>query len=83
MSDQAEIPLFPVASWTVGPILAFNAVTMKFDFLTNLMQPVGEATTGRHYVFTEAQARELVEKLQSALRVLESAAPSAPPGPRH
>lgn len=80
---QDEIPLFPVCGWSIGPILVHDAVTIKFDFLTNLMQPVNEANQGRHYLLASAQAKELVEKIQKALHYLETAEPQLLPSQTH
>lgn len=81
MSDN--IPLFPVSAWAVGPIDAYGAVTIKFDFLTHSLQSVDEANEGRHYLLMPAQAAELVEKIQKALRHLETVSAQAPPGQQH
>lgn len=78
-----NIPLFPVSAWSVGPIDSYGAVTIKFDFLTHPMQSLDEANQGRHYLLMPVQAAELAQKIQQALRHLETVAPQAPPGSQH
>jgi len=78
-----SIPLFPVSAWTVGPVPTMGLAVIKFDFLTNPMQPPEEANPGRHYALTPAQLRELIEQMRSALQKLESDVPQAQPGPTH
>lgn len=80
---MSDIPLFPVAGWMVGPIPRLGLATIKFDFVTNALQRPEEANEGRHYALTPLQLRELIEKMQSALDVLESAGEQAPEGQRH
>lgn len=81
MSEQ--IPLFPVAAWTVGPVPKLGYAVIKFDFLTNALQSPAQANPGRHYALQPAQVRELIERLQSALQVLESTGEATSPGPTH
>ncbi|WP_175133466.1 bssS family protein [Achromobacter xylosoxidans] len=78
-----NIPLFPVANWTAGPVPQLGLAVIKFDFLTNPMQRPEEANPGRHYALTPAQLRDLIEQMQSALRTLETSATPAPPGQTH
>jgi biofilm regulator BssS len=78
-----EIPLFPIAGWSIGPIPAHNAVVLKFDFLTHSMQALDHANESRHYLLTPQQAQIVAEKILSALRQLENGAPQSPLGPRH
>ena len=75
-----DIPVFPVATITAGPIPAYGFVTVKFDFLTNTMQSPSEANPGRHYALMPAQAEYLIAQLQKALIHLESAPPAAVSG---
>ena len=67
-----EIPLFPVAVIAVGPIKAYDAITIRLDFLTNPLQKPEEAQTGRHYLLTPKQAENLVEQIRSALQILST-----------
>ncbi|QDQ87716.1 hypothetical protein FMZ60_09015 [Alcaligenaceae bacterium SJ-26] len=80
---MSDIPLFPVAGWAIGPIPSYGIATIKFDFLTHPLQKVEEANEGRHYALTPAQLRELIQKMQSTLDVLENTVEQAPGGPAH
>ena len=78
-----DIPLFPVAAITVGPVPSHGLVTIRLDFLTNAMQKPEEAQAGRHYALTPAQAQYVVEKMSSALRTLETSASQGAGLPKH
>ena len=80
---SSEINLFPVASWAAGPIKAYEAVTIRLDFLASPMQKPSEATTGRHYLLSKEQVHALISDLQKALQKLETSADAMPPGQRH
>ena len=80
---QNDEPAFPVANITTGPQPKLGAILIRFDFLTNLMQPPIEANPGRNYLLTPVQARYLAEKILSALPMLESGETQAPPHPKH
>lgn len=80
---QDEIPLFPVAVLTVGPIPRMGGIIMRPDFLTHHMQPPEECQTGRTYVLSPVQAQYLIERLQQALLTLQTSAPPDGGGPRH
>lgn len=80
---QNDEPAFPVATITTGPQPKLGAILIRFDFLTNLMQPTSEANPGRNYLLTPIQARYLVEKILSALPLLENAAPQETPHQKH
>lgn len=67
MKNDNEIPLFPVASWQIGPIPRLELITFKPNFLTHLSQRPHEANEGRHYALTPKQARLLIEELTLAL----------------
>lgn len=81
MSD--EIPLFPVAKLTVGPVPRMGLVVIRPDFLTTLMQRPEEAQQGRTYALTPVQARYLAEQIQKSLVTLETSAPPDGGSPRH
>lgn len=76
---EDNIPLFPVAELTVGPVPAYGIVVIRPDFLTHMTQRPEQAQQGRTYALTPTQARFLVSRLQKALATLENVAPQAPP----
>jgi hypothetical protein len=80
---MSDISLFPVAGWSVGPIPKYGIATIQFNFLTHPLQKPEEANEGRHYALTPDQLRELIQKMQSALDLLESSVAEAPEGPAH
>lgn len=81
--NQEQIPLFPVAAWSIGPVPSLGLITIKFDFLTNLIQDANKPNQGRHYALTSSQAQELIQKIQSALHVIETAEYQTPKDCQH
>lgn len=77
-----ELPLCPVAGWTIQTIPAYEAITIQLDFLTNALQKMEEANHSPTFVLPAAQAMELAQKIQVALQKLQSAGFQPPPGPR-
>lgn len=80
---ENNIPLFPVAGWTAGPVKALELVTFKLRYLTNPMQRIGEANESQMFALSPAQALELADVLQKAVRILQNTEFQAAPGPRH
>ena len=80
---QQDIPLFPVAAVTVGPVPRMGLVVMRPDFLTTLMDKPEDAQHGRTYAMTPVQVRDLVQLLQSALRKLDESPPPTGLGTQH
>jgi hypothetical protein len=78
-----EIKLFPVCGWTIGPIKAYEAVTVRLDYLTSPMQLLPEAIQSPQFVLTAPQASELAEALNSAVRKLQTSEFQAAPDPKH
>ena len=83
LMTQDNIPLFPVAQLTVGPVPRLGIIVIRPDFLTTLMDQPKDAQTGRTYALTPVQARYLAEQIQQALATLENAAPPDGAGPTH
>ena len=80
---ENQIPLCPVAGWSISDVKAYEALFIKFDFLTNLMQPMSEANQSPNFLLTAPQAEELAAALLRGVQTLKSAAPQSAPGPRH
>ena len=80
---DGDIPLNPVAGWTVSQVKAYDAMFLRFDFLTNQLQPISEANRSPNFLLTLAQAEELAMVLTRAVQKLRTDAFQAAPGPRH
>ena len=78
-----DIPLFPVAAISVGPIKAYDAITIRLDFLSHATQKPEEAQTGRHYLLTPAQAQHVIEQISLALHQLGSGESQGTGLPKH
>lgn len=76
-------PAFPVAHIALGPQPSLGYFLIRFDFLTNLMQPVDHPNPGRNYLLTPVQARYLAEQILSTLHHLETAGTEVAPGEKH
>ena len=71
MTDKSEIPVFPIASWQIGPVLIHGIVTFCPNFLDEQNQNPDKPTLGRYYGMSPAQVRHLIADLQKALDELE------------
>lgn len=71
MPTDHDESVFPVASWTIGPLPSYNCVLFKPNFLSSSMQPVEEAHQGQNFVLTPEQAVELANALLQSVQTLE------------
>lgn len=78
-----DLPLLPVTGWEVGAIPEYDAVFIRFEFLSNMLQAPAEADPGRRYVFQRAQLAEFRDAITRSLQKLESDGTQSPPGERH
>lgn len=83
MSNNEEIPIFPVARWDFGPVPSLGLITIRPHFLSGPMQAMEQAQASRFYALTKSQARELIEDLQKALQKLETHGESAAGHQKH
>ena len=83
MTVKDDIPLFPVAEITIGPVVSLGLIVIRPDFLSHLSQQPEEATHGRSYALTPVQALFLVQKILSALDVLEKSPLSSDGNQQH
>ena len=83
MKKEDDIPLFPVASWQLGPVPSLGIVTFRPNFLTNLSQRPDEANEGRYYALTPVQVQGLIQDLSAALEKLQKAEFQPVPGHKH
>lgn len=73
----------PVAGWSISQVKAYEALFLRFDFLTNFLQPLKEANQSPNFLLTAAQAEELATVLMQSVQKLKTAEFQAAPGPRH
>lgn len=71
MPTDHDESVFPVASWTIGPLPSYNCVLFKPNYLSSSMQPVEEAHQGQNLVLTPEQAVELANALLQSVQTLE------------
>ncbi len=79
MSNESDIPLFPIVGWNIGPIPTHGVVAFQPYFIASPMDPVEAAQPSRYYAMTPAQARELAQKILEAADTAESFAAQVPP----
>ncbi len=80
---ETEIPLYPVASWKIGPVYIHGLVTFCPAFLDAPGQDPDNAHHGRHYALTPVQVRDLISELQKALHALEKSEAQGQPDRMH
>lgn len=81
--SENEIPLFPVASWKIGPVYIHGLIAFCPDFLDGPGQNPDEAHQGRHYALTPVQVRALISDLQKQLQKLEKSESQGGTGSNH
>lgn len=81
--SEAEIPLSPIAGWTIAPVSAYRAVMLSLDFLAHATQQPDEALHSPHFVLTVQQARELAAALTKHAALSESGGPQGAGLPKH
>lgn len=72
---ETDEPMFPVASGTSVGLPNEQAIVLRFDFLTNALQPASAPNIGRNYVLLTAQARALAQRILSLCDLVESTPP--------
>ncbi|MDO9235983.1 MAG: hypothetical protein Q7U28_08125 [Aquabacterium sp.] len=80
---EDDIPLFPVAQVSIGPVPRMGIVVMRLDFLSTVMDTPENAQTGRTYAMTPVQVHYVIEQLQRSLVSLDTSAPPDGGGPTH
>jgi hypothetical protein len=78
-----DISFFPVSEITVGNVPSKALLLIRFDFLTNMLQPVDEANTGPVFALTAIQARYVIQSLERLLPTVESGEIPDSESPRH
>ena len=68
-----SIQTFPVAGYTLRSVAAYDALLLRFDYLSHPMQSPDEAHPGRDYMMTRAQAIELRDALSRAIEKMQQA----------
>lgn len=80
MNSKPDIPVFPIAALTIGPVPALGLIIIRPDFLSHQGQKPEEATLGRSYALTPVQALDLIQRTQKALDHLSKTPSQVPPG---
>lgn len=80
---EDDIPLHPVTGWIAEPIKAYDAVTLRFNFISSPMQDPANAMQTQFLLLTAPEAERLARKILSTCEWLKTAAFQEAPGPRH
>lgn len=72
--------VLPVAGWALMPVVEFDSLLIRLDYLTQPTQTPDEASRGRVYALTSEQIQMLLQSLQSQLQTLNA---NAGDYPRH
>ncbi|WP_185856306.1 bssS family protein [Vreelandella populi] len=67
-----NISLFPVSGWQIGPVPLHDIIALKLHFLSHPLQKNEEAQESQMFAMTPAQGRELIDRIQAAIEVLEN-----------
>ena len=83
MSKQDDIPVFPVAGWKVGPLPGYDAVVIKFQYLSSPMQPLEGAQETQFFAITPEMAEALIADLQKHIQTVRNSDIHSPAGEKH
>ncbi len=83
MSKKDDIPVFPITSWDIGPLPGYNAVAMRFHFITSPMDNIDSAQTTNYMVVTPEMAKSLISDLQKHIATAERSGYQVQQSDRH
>lgn len=83
MSNKDDIPVFPVSGWQAGPLPGYDALILKFQYLTSPMQPLESAQETQFFALTPEMAESLVADLQRHIQNLKSSGIHSPQEGKH
>lgn len=72
MSEQGNIPVFPITGWKIGPLAGYDALVIKFQYLVSPLQQLEEAQETNFFGLTPAMARNLISDLQKHIETVEN-----------
>ncbi|WGM04520.1 bssS family protein [Arsenophonus nasoniae] len=83
MSKKNDIPTFPIAGWKIGPLPGYDALALKFQFLSSPMQSINEAQETQFFIINPQMARTLIADLTKHIDTVEKSAIQSPQGDTH
>ncbi|HDU1488328.1 TPA: bssS family protein [Klebsiella pneumoniae] len=83
MSKQNDIPTFPVAGWTAGPLPGYDALVVKFQYLSSPMQPMESAQETEFFALTPEMTEALISDLQRHIDTLRKSGIHSPREGKH
>ncbi|EEQ0857101.1 bssS family protein [Salmonella enterica subsp. enterica serovar Enteritidis] len=83
MSQKDDIPVFPVTGWQAGPLPGYDALVVKFQFLSSPMQPIESAQETQFLVLTPEMGESLASDLQRHIQDLRNSDVHSPQEGKH
>ncbi|EFH7974188.1 bssS family protein [Escherichia coli] len=83
MSKQDDIPVFPVTGWQAGPLPGYDALVLKFQFLSSPMQSMESAQETQFFAITPEMAESLISDLQKHVLNLKNSGIQSPQEDKH
>lgn len=83
MSKKDDIPVLPVAGWQAGPLPGYDALVLKFQFLSSPMQKLDEAQESQFFAMQPNMVRNLISDLTKHLETLEKSGVQSPLEKKH
>ncbi|MDH2052502.1 hypothetical protein [Achromobacter marplatensis] len=71
--------VLPVTGWAMMPVVEYDSLLVRLDFITQAAQSPDEASRGRVYALTSEQIQLLLESLQTQLQKLNAPLVAARP----
>jgi hypothetical protein len=72
-------PVLPVTGWAMMPVVEYDSLLVRLDFISQAAQSPDEASRGRVYALTSEQIQLLLESLQTQLQTLNASLIAARP----
>jgi hypothetical protein len=74
-NKKDQIPIFPVAAWTINAVESLGVLLVRLDFLSHSMQKLEEAQIGRNYALTLKQVEALRNVLDRSIPIMKKFGP--------
>ncbi|HHQ6722187.1 TPA: bssS family protein [Serratia fonticola] len=83
MSKKTDISIFPVTGWKIGPLPGYDALVLKFQFLTSPTQPLEEAQETQFFGITPDIAKAMIADLKKHIETVEKSSGAIHPSEKH
>lgn len=83
MHTQEDPPIFFVTGWKIGPLPGYDALVIKFQYVTSPLQAFETAQETQFFGITPEMARTLISDLEKYIETEEKSASQIPQYDKH